>query len=120
MSSSESSGIVGGLFLGLGFLTIVLTPFYLAARYGVHVLMLLAAIAATGFAFVSPWLIALAVEPVGAGGPDDLGAGITALILALDAFVSWKVVLLFWASSGLMFLAIAVRGTEASAEGVAR
>jgi len=53
-------GLWGGLLLGAGFSTMILAPFYIGYRYGVHVLALITAGLATIYAIISPELVVMA------------------------------------------------------------
>lgn len=60
--SDNNSGWFGGLLLGTGLASIILAPFYIGYRYGVHVLAGIGAVLATVYAVFSPELVAIAKE----------------------------------------------------------
>lgn len=119
MSDNGSGGVLGGLLIGVGFFTIVLTPFYIAYRFGVHVLALVTAVLATIYALISPWLVAMAKAPAGGTG-STAGAfdSVSRLILQMDAIGWWQIAAFMWVNAILMALAVVVRGsTGAATEG---
>lgn len=108
MSDNNGGGVLGGLLIGLGFAGIVLAPFYIASRYGVHVLAGIAAVFATGYAVLSPELVAMANE-IGDCGHLCLAAPGAKLILELDKFGWWWLAGVMWLAFALSVLAQAVR-----------
>lgn len=102
-------GLLTGLMLGAGFATIILAPFYIGRRYGIHVLAVIAAVLATLYAIISPWLVAMAKE-VGYCGARCLAQPAAQLILELDKIGWWWIAAGTWLVTGLFLVARAKTG----------
>ncbi len=108
--SDNSGGWFGGLIMGAGFAAMILAPFYIGYRYGVHVLVGLGAVLATAYAVFSPELVAMAKE-VGDCGRGCIAAPGAQMILALDKFGWWWMAGLMWAGFFLILIARALHST---------
>lgn len=106
--SDNNGGWFGGLILGAGFAAMILAPFYIGYRYGVHVLAGIGAVLATIYAWFSPELVAMAKE-IGDCGHGCLAAPGAQLILTLDKFGWWWMAGFMWVGFILTLAARAIR-----------
>lgn len=87
-NDNNGSGLLGGLVLGAGFAGLLLAPFYIAYRFGVHVVTGAAAVVATALALFSAELVAMAPEMQNCGFR-CVSAPVGNRILEMDKFGWW-------------------------------
>ncbi|MBF6649175.1 hypothetical protein [Methylobacter sp. BlB1] len=114
--SNNGGGLLTGLLLDAGFTTMILAPFYIGHRYGVHVLALISAGLATFYAIISPELVAIAKEDIGYCGLNCLAGTAAEVILELDKIGWWWIAASMWLVASLCWVAQAVKPGLISAD----
>lgn len=102
--SNQGGGLLGGLVLGAGFAGMLLLPFYLAARFGAHVVGGACAVMVTALALFSDPLVTWANSAVDCGFRCAAAPG-ARLILTMNDFGLWTLAALMWAMFFVMALA---------------
>ena len=102
--SNQGGGLLGGLVLGAGFAGMLLLPFYIAARFGAHVVGGACAVMVTTLALFSDALVTWANSAVDCGFRCAAAPG-AHFILTMNDFGFWKLAALMWVVFFLMALA---------------
>lgn len=106
--NNQGAGLLGGLVVGAGLAGILLAPFYIAHRFGAHVVAGAAAVMMTTLAVFSDSLVKMALE-MQYCGYRCLAAPGAHIILELDRIGWWPLTIGMWVMFGLMVVANALR-----------
>lgn len=100
-NDSESKGLsdlLGGLVLAAGFGAMIMAPFYIAYRYGLHVLAIVVASMATMYAVFSPEVRGIAQDIKATSyRPGSTLEALADFLLAMDKIGWWWIAGVFWA-----------------------
>lgn len=106
--NNQGAGLLGGLLIGAGFAGILLAPFYIAHRFGTHVVAGAAAVMMTTLAVFSDSLVKMALDMQDCSYR-CLAAPGARIILELDRIGWWPLTIGMWVMFGLMVFANAIR-----------